>query len=330
MCADTSTHSSGSSRTTWGWCTSTLLNTPRHFISSQPRSTSKRTSRRRTPPPPIPLHAARYTSLQPPPAAARTYRRPLRCGRRYMYLGITLSRLDDFENSCAAYQKAIEMVTLQAAHLHVLLGLTNCGVGRSRTTSSSSTSPSHFTTTATTSRPAHTFSNLSDCSRRWTVRRRTATPRCSSNAKRSPISCLSTTRARKTRLISLLLKESYPPVYNLSNFNTASFEKKKRNKKKITSSWAARGARGVARGARGGPYLKGNEIYYSLFFTSSPGPKKNFLLQLARICFLRRGDGEERSQKVGAHVAAVVGSCDHFLGGKKVQKKRAQRARSIS
>ena len=27
----------------------------------------------------------------------------------YMYLGITLSRLEDFENACAAYEKAIEM-----------------------------------------------------------------------------------------------------------------------------------------------------------------------------------------------------------------------------
>jgi Bardet-Biedl syndrome 4 protein len=27
----------------------------------------------------------------------------------YMYLGITLSRLDDFENACSAYEKAIRM-----------------------------------------------------------------------------------------------------------------------------------------------------------------------------------------------------------------------------
>jgi len=27
----------------------------------------------------------------------------------YMYLGITLNRLDDFENACAAYEKAIDM-----------------------------------------------------------------------------------------------------------------------------------------------------------------------------------------------------------------------------
>lgn len=30
---------------------------------------------------------------------------------RYMYLGITLARLDDFENACSAYEKAINMYT---------------------------------------------------------------------------------------------------------------------------------------------------------------------------------------------------------------------------
>jgi tetratricopeptide (TPR) repeat protein len=33
----------------------------------------------------------------------------------YMYLGITLSRLDDFENACSAYEKALEMETCAPA-----------------------------------------------------------------------------------------------------------------------------------------------------------------------------------------------------------------------
>jgi Bardet-Biedl syndrome 4 protein len=30
-------------------------------------------------------------------------------GATYMYLGITLNRLDDFENACSAYEKSLEL-----------------------------------------------------------------------------------------------------------------------------------------------------------------------------------------------------------------------------
>ncbi|OQR89056.1 sporangia induced Bardet-Biedl syndrome 4 protein, partial [Thraustotheca clavata] len=43
----------------------------------------------------------------------------------YMYLAITLGRLDDFENACSAYDKAIEMETDHMFHLNYALTLFN-------------------------------------------------------------------------------------------------------------------------------------------------------------------------------------------------------------
>jgi Bardet-Biedl syndrome 4 protein len=34
-----------------------------------------------------------------------------------MYLGVTLARLDDFENACCAYEKAIELERYHLLHL---------------------------------------------------------------------------------------------------------------------------------------------------------------------------------------------------------------------
>lgn len=43
----------------------------------------------------------------------------------YMYLGITLSRLDDFENACSAYEKSIEMESDHLFHLNFAITLFN-------------------------------------------------------------------------------------------------------------------------------------------------------------------------------------------------------------
>ena len=43
----------------------------------------------------------------------------------YMYLAITLSRLDDFENACSAYEKAIEMESDHLFHLNYSITLFN-------------------------------------------------------------------------------------------------------------------------------------------------------------------------------------------------------------
>jgi len=43
----------------------------------------------------------------------------------YMYLAITLSRLDDFENSCSAYEKAIDMESDHLFHLNYCITLLN-------------------------------------------------------------------------------------------------------------------------------------------------------------------------------------------------------------
>merc|ERR1711934_1289464 len=45
----------------------------------------------------------------------------------YMYLGITLSRLDDFENACSAYEKSIEMESDHLFHLNFAITLFNNG-----------------------------------------------------------------------------------------------------------------------------------------------------------------------------------------------------------
>jgi Bardet-Biedl syndrome 4 protein len=43
----------------------------------------------------------------------------------YMYLGITLSRLDDFENACSAYEKAIRMESDHLFELNYAITLFN-------------------------------------------------------------------------------------------------------------------------------------------------------------------------------------------------------------
>lgn len=43
----------------------------------------------------------------------------------YMYLGITLSRLDDFENACSAYEKAIRMESDHLFELNYAITLYN-------------------------------------------------------------------------------------------------------------------------------------------------------------------------------------------------------------
>ena len=43
----------------------------------------------------------------------------------YMYLAITLSKLDDFENSCSAYEKAIEMESDHLFELNYAITLFN-------------------------------------------------------------------------------------------------------------------------------------------------------------------------------------------------------------
>lgn len=45
----------------------------------------------------------------------------------YMYLAITLSRLDDFANACSAYEKAIDMESDQMFHLNFAITLFNHG-----------------------------------------------------------------------------------------------------------------------------------------------------------------------------------------------------------
>jgi Bardet-Biedl syndrome 4 protein len=42
-----------------------------------------------------------------------------------MYLGITLSRLDDFENACSAYEKAIRMESDHLFELNYAITLFN-------------------------------------------------------------------------------------------------------------------------------------------------------------------------------------------------------------
>jgi len=44
-----------------------------------------------------------------------------------MYLAITLSKLDDYENSCAAYEKAIEMESDHLCELNYAITLYNHG-----------------------------------------------------------------------------------------------------------------------------------------------------------------------------------------------------------
>ena len=44
-----------------------------------------------------------------------------------MYLAITLNRLDDFDNACAAYAKAIELETDHLFHLNYAVTLWNGG-----------------------------------------------------------------------------------------------------------------------------------------------------------------------------------------------------------
>uniref|UniRef100_A0A7S1X3Q1 Bardet-Biedl syndrome 4 n=1 Tax=Tetraselmis chuii TaxID=63592 RepID=A0A7S1X3Q1_9CHLO len=51
----------------------------------------------------------------------------------YMYLAITLSKLDDFDNACSAYEKAIEMEADHLFHLNYAITLYKNGIdGRSR------------------------------------------------------------------------------------------------------------------------------------------------------------------------------------------------------
>mmetsp|Transcript_13463 Transcript_13463/g.31884 ORF Transcript_13463/g.31884 Transcript_13463/m.31884 type:complete len:179 (-) Transcript_13463:15-551(-) len=45
----------------------------------------------------------------------------------YMYLGITLSKLDDFENACGAYEKALDMERDHLFHLNYAISALNNG-----------------------------------------------------------------------------------------------------------------------------------------------------------------------------------------------------------
>merc|ERR1712093_635768 len=45
----------------------------------------------------------------------------------YMYLAITLSRLDDFANACSAYEKALDMESDHMFHLNFAITLFNHG-----------------------------------------------------------------------------------------------------------------------------------------------------------------------------------------------------------
>ena len=44
-----------------------------------------------------------------------------------MYLAVTLSRLDDIENACAAYEKAISLTSDHMNHLNYAITLYNAG-----------------------------------------------------------------------------------------------------------------------------------------------------------------------------------------------------------
>merc|ERR1711964_904113 len=48
-------------------------------------------------------------------------------GSSYMYLAVTLARLDDFDNSCAAYEKAISLDNDHLFHLNYAITLYNHG-----------------------------------------------------------------------------------------------------------------------------------------------------------------------------------------------------------
>ena len=49
----------------------------------------------------------------------------------YMYLAITLAKLDDFDNACSAYEKAIDMESDHLFHLNYAVTLFNASeVGR--------------------------------------------------------------------------------------------------------------------------------------------------------------------------------------------------------
>jgi Bardet-Biedl syndrome 4 protein len=43
----------------------------------------------------------------------------------YMYLAITLAKLDDFDNACSAYEKAIDMESDHLFHLNFAVTLLN-------------------------------------------------------------------------------------------------------------------------------------------------------------------------------------------------------------
>ena len=67
-----------------------------------------------------PAKRARRAACPSPPPSIRPGRRARSAGAvpsSYMYLAITLNRLDDFENACSAYEKAIDM---EADHLFEL------------------------------------------------------------------------------------------------------------------------------------------------------------------------------------------------------------------
>ena len=49
-----------------------------------------------------------------------------------MYLAITLNRLDDFDNACQAYEKAIEMEEDHLFRLNYAITLFNSARGRGR------------------------------------------------------------------------------------------------------------------------------------------------------------------------------------------------------
>ena len=80
------TRSSGSWRTTWGWCTCARAARERLFFSA-------------------------CANLKPDFASC------------YAYLAVTLARLDDFDNACAAYEKAISMEKDHVFHLNYAVTL---------------------------------------------------------------------------------------------------------------------------------------------------------------------------------------------------------------
>jgi tetratricopeptide (TPR) repeat protein len=114
---------SGSCPTTWACCTCTRSSTPPPSTTSPPPSTSRCAAPPGAAPPPA-GGVPRHTAAVPPPQSPRHQRAARRLlvapaprptfpqpdfPSSYMYLGVALARLDDYDNACAAYEKACQM-----------------------------------------------------------------------------------------------------------------------------------------------------------------------------------------------------------------------------